>query len=146
MANEGQMTVDMMAPVEMIPIKLCTQVTNVTRPLLWVTKITEEGKLRVMCDQNKAVVVDLQGKVLATFRRKNGLHVCLMKVKNPMYKDKQLFSVCSVHHSCCLSFFSLIDFSSCCSECIGSVVASRNEGKGLKMDLEAALSDNISVE
>jgi hypothetical protein len=66
-------------------------VTKVTRPLLSVTKITEDGKLRVMCDQVKAVVVDLSGKVLATFNKKNGLYVCMMKVRNPRFKSKQPF-------------------------------------------------------
>ena len=85
---KGQMTVDMVSPVEGTAIQLCTQVTKVTRPLLSVTKITEEGKLRVMCDQTKAVVVDLKGTVLATFPKKNGLYVCMMKVRNPRYKRK----------------------------------------------------------
>ena len=85
------MTVEMLAPKELIPIKLCPQVTKVTRPLLSVTKITEEGKLRVMCDQHKAVVVDLQGRTMATFPKKGGLYVCLMRLKNPRYKDKQPF-------------------------------------------------------
>ena len=89
--NEGQMTVEMTSPMEGIPIKLCTQVTKVTRPLLSVTKITEEGKLRVMCDQVKAVVVDLKNNVLATFPKKNCLYVCTMKVRNPKYKNKDPF-------------------------------------------------------
>jgi hypothetical protein len=81
----------MVSPLEGTPIQLCTQVTKVTRPLLSVTKITEDGKLRVMCDQVKAVVVDLSGKVLATFNKKNGLYVCMMKVRNPRFKSKQPF-------------------------------------------------------
>ena len=76
------MTVEMIAPLEGAQIKVCTQVTKVTRPLLSVTKITEEGKLRVVCDQTKAVVIDLKNKVLATFPKKNGLYVCTMKVRN----------------------------------------------------------------
>jgi hypothetical protein len=63
-------------------------VTNVTRPLLSVSKITEEGKLKVICNQIKAVIIDLSGKVLATFPKKNGLYVCMMRVKNPRYKKK----------------------------------------------------------
>ena len=84
--NEGQITVEMISPIEGTAIRLCTQVTKVTRPLLSVSKITEEGKLRVVCDQIKAAVIDLQGKVLATFPKKNGLYVCTMKVRNPRYK------------------------------------------------------------
>ena len=91
MKNEGQITVEMISPIEGTAIKLCTQVTKVTRPLMSVSKITEEGKLRVMCDQVKAVVVDLQGKVLATFPKHNGLYVCTMKVKNPRYRRRVTF-------------------------------------------------------
>ena len=81
----------MVSPMEGTPIKLCTQVTKVTRPLLSVSKITEEGKLKVVCDQTKAIVIDLQGKVLATFPKKNGLYVCSMKVRNPRFKSTQPF-------------------------------------------------------
>jgi hypothetical protein len=88
LANEGQMTIEMVSPVEGTQIKLCTQVTKVTRPLLSVSKITEEGKLKVICDQIQAVIIDLSGKVLATFPKKNGLYVCMMRVKNPRYKKK----------------------------------------------------------
>ena len=73
--NEGQMDIEMVSPLEGTAIKLCTQATKVTRPLLPVTKITEAGKLRVVCDQTKAVVIDLKNKVLATFPKKNGVRV-----------------------------------------------------------------------
>jgi len=89
--NEGQINVDMVSPIEGTPIILCTQVTKVTRPLLSVSKLTEEGKLRVLCDKDRAVVIDLKGKVLATFPKKNGLYVCLMKVRNPRFRSMQPF-------------------------------------------------------
>ena len=82
------MTIDMVSPLEGTAIKLCTQVTKVTRPLLSVTKITEEGKLRVLCDQIKAIVIDVQGKTLATLPKENGLYVCTMKVRNPRYRRR----------------------------------------------------------
>ena len=91
MRHEGQMTVDMISPIEGAAIKLCTQVTKVTRPLLSVTKITEGGKLRVVCDQEQAVIIDKQNKVLATVPEKNGLYVCVVKVKNPKYKNREPF-------------------------------------------------------
>ena len=53
-----------------------------------VSKITEDGKLNVLCGQVKAVIVDLSGEVLATFPKKHGLYVCMMKVKNPRYEKK----------------------------------------------------------
>ena len=90
--NEGQMTVNMISPLEGTHIKLCPQVTKVTRPLLSVTKMTEEGKLDVLCTKDKAVVRDLNGKVLATFPKKQGLYVCKMKVKNPKYQSPEPFA------------------------------------------------------
>jgi hypothetical protein len=89
--NEGQITVDMISPIEGTAIKLCTQVTDVTRALLSVTEITEHGKLTVVCDQVKAVTVDIGGKVLATFHKKHGLYVCMMKAKNPRFKNREPF-------------------------------------------------------
>ena len=82
------MTIDMISSIGGASIKLCTQVTKVTRPLLSVTKITEEGKLRVLCDQIKAIVIDVPGKTLATFPKKNVLYVCTMKVRNPRYRRR----------------------------------------------------------
>ena len=81
----------MVAPIEGTEIQICPQVTKVTRPLLSVSKITEGGKLRVICDQEKAVIVDREGKTLVTFPKKNGLYVCAMKVKNPRFRDKEPF-------------------------------------------------------
>jgi hypothetical protein len=89
--NEGQINVDMVSPIEGTPIRLCTQVTKVTRPLLSVSKLTEEGKLKVLCDKDKAVVIDLKGKVIANFPQNNGLYVCLMKVRNPGSRSMQFF-------------------------------------------------------
>ena len=56
------------------------------------TKITEEGKLKVVCDQTKAVVIDGSNKVLATFPKKNGLYVCMVKVRNPRFRLKEPFT------------------------------------------------------
>ena len=91
LANEGQMTINMVSPLEGTPTRMCTQVTKVTRPLLSVTKITEEGKLRVVCGQVKAVIIDLQNRTLATFHKEHGLYVCMMEVRNPRYKNEQPF-------------------------------------------------------
>ncbi len=85
------MTAEMISPIEGAAIRPCTHTTKVTRPLLSVTKITEEGKLRVVCDQIKAVIIDLQGKVLATFTKKNGLYVCMMKVNNHRFRSREPF-------------------------------------------------------
>ena len=55
--NEGQMTINMVSPVEGCEIQLCTQVTKVTRPLISVPKMTESGKLSVLCLQTEALVL-----------------------------------------------------------------------------------------
>ena len=86
--NEGQMEVNMLSPDEGTAIELCTQVTKVTRPLLSVSKMTEDGRLEVLCRKDRALVMDTQGRTLATFNKKNGLYVCMMKVRNPRYKKK----------------------------------------------------------
>ena len=91
MLNEGQVAVNIVSPFEETSISLCTQVTQVTRPLLSVTKMTEDGKLQVLCRRDKAVVRDLKGKVLATFNKKNGLYVCMMKVRNPRFRHSRPF-------------------------------------------------------
>ena len=85
------MTINMVSPLEGTPIRLCTRVTKVTRPLLAVTKMSEDGKLEALREKDKAVVTDLSGKVLATFHKKHGLYVCMMKVWNPRFKSEQLF-------------------------------------------------------
>ena len=85
------MTINMVSPLEGTPIQLCTQVTKVTRPLLSVTKMTEEGKLEVLCGNDKAVVRNLKGKTLATFNKKQGLYVCVMKVRIPRLRHTQPF-------------------------------------------------------
>ena len=89
--NEGQMEVNMLSPDEGTPIELCTQVTKVTRPLLSVSKMTEDGRLEVVCRKDRALVMDNQGRTLATFNKKNGLYVCMMKVRNPRFRPKEPF-------------------------------------------------------
>ena len=86
------MTINMVSPPEGAPTRLCTQVTKVTRPLLSVTKMTEDGKLEVLCTKDKAVAKDLGGKILATFHKKQGLYVCMMTVKNPRYESPEPFA------------------------------------------------------
>ena len=92
LVNEGQMTIDMVSPLEGTEIGLCTQVTKVTRPLLSVSKMTEDGKLDVLCTKDRAVVRDQKGKVVATFPKKHGLYVCMMKVRNPRFQNSEPFT------------------------------------------------------
>ena len=83
MKNEGHMAVEMVSSLEGTQTKLCAQVSKVTRPLLSVTQITEEGQLEVLCRRYKAVVVDIGGKVIAAFDKRNGLYVYMDEIRSP---------------------------------------------------------------
>ena len=65
---------------------MTVQIAKITRPLLSVTKLTESGELKVLCGRDEAVILDKEGKTIATFPRKNGLYVCVMKYRNPKFK------------------------------------------------------------
>ena len=64
----------------------CFQVAKVTRPLLSVSRMTESGKIHVLCKRDEALVRDENDKVLARFERNNGLYACMMKVRNPRFQ------------------------------------------------------------
>ena len=85
--NEGQTFVNMLAPDTMVELVSCFQIAKVTRPLLSVTKITEKGEVDVICKKDKALLVLAETQeVLATFHKKGGLHVAMMKVRNPRWQ------------------------------------------------------------
>ena len=85
-ANEGQATVEMLAPGADGELICAIQIAKVTRPLLSVTKMTESGKINVLCKKDEALVLDENGKVLARFARKGGLYTAIMRVKNPRFQ------------------------------------------------------------
>ena len=76
----------MFAPGSGCELKCNVQVAAVTRPLLSVTKMTESGKLSVVCRKDNAVILDEHQKVVATFHRSGGLYVAKMKVRNPRFQ------------------------------------------------------------
>ena len=84
--NEGQASIALFGPggVEMA---MTMQIAKITRPLLSVTKMTETGELSVLCKKDVALVLDSHGKTVATFNRKGGLYVSLMKYRNPKFKS-----------------------------------------------------------
>ena len=83
--NEGQILLSMIAPGTNKELRCNVQVAAVTRPLLSVTKMTENGKLSVLCKKDVALILDENQNTLATFHRQGGLYVAMMKVKNPRF-------------------------------------------------------------
>jgi hypothetical protein len=67
------------------PVSIAMQVAKVTRPLISVPKLTEGDKLRVVCKETEALVQTPQGQLVARFKKKGGLYVCLMRIKNPKW-------------------------------------------------------------
>ena len=85
--NEGQASLQLTAPGG-IDLAMTMQIAKITRPLLSVTKMTESGEISVLCKKDVALVLDSRGQTVATFNRKGGLYVCLMKYRNPRYKPE----------------------------------------------------------
>ena len=84
--NEGEINVVMQSPGCEGELLSCFQVAKVTRPLLSVSRMTESGKIHVLCKRDEALVLDGNQKVLATFQRNTGLYTCMMKVRNPRFQ------------------------------------------------------------
>ena len=86
MANEGQMVLEMLAPLEdgqHGEVDVCWQVAEVRRPLLSVSKICDKAQHTVTFDAKRAVVRDAKGRIVCIFMRKGNLYIGRMKVKNP---------------------------------------------------------------
>ena len=62
------------------------QITKITRPLLSVTQMAKNGDITVVCKKDEAVILSADHQVLALFKRKGGLYVADMKVRNPKFK------------------------------------------------------------
>jgi hypothetical protein len=85
--NEGQALLVMMPPDEdtVNNVAINMQIAKVTRPLISVPKLTEGDKLKVTCMEKVALVQTPDGKLVARFKKRGGLYVCLMRVKNPRW-------------------------------------------------------------
>ena len=85
--NEGQALLTMIPHDEDTPnaVNINMQVAAVTRPLISVPKLTEGDKLKVTCMEKEAHVLTAQNKLVARFKKKQGLYVCTMKIKNPRW-------------------------------------------------------------
>ena len=89
MDNEGQIVLEMLAPVEeegeFNEVDVTWQVTDVCRPLLSVSKVCDKGQHTVTFDDKKAVVRDRKGRIVCIFQRKGDLYIGRMKIKNPAH-------------------------------------------------------------
>ena len=67
-----------------VPLRSCFQIARVTRPLMSVGKICDNG-MRVVFDDDKAVVSEkASGMELCVFERKpGGLYICKFRLKSP---------------------------------------------------------------
>ena len=83
--NKGQVTLGLKEPQGSKTIKSTFQVAQVTRPLWSVGKICDEG-FKIIFDEQKAEVMDKQGKVVCKFDRQGGLYLSKLRLKNPNFK------------------------------------------------------------
>ena len=84
--NEGQVMITMLAPGMTTELVCNVQIAKVTRPLLSATKMTESGKVTVVCDKDKALVLDENKKTVATFKKTGGLYTAVMRIRNPRFQ------------------------------------------------------------
>jgi len=85
--NEGQAILMLVPPDEdtKAPVTINMQIAKVTRPLISVPKLTEGDRLKVICKEKEALVQTPNGQLVARFKKKGGLYVCLMRIKNPKW-------------------------------------------------------------
>ena len=81
--NEGQKTLKLMDVGKNSEISSIFQIAEVTRPLMSVGKICDEG-LTVEFDKGSAKVLDKSKREVCRFERQNGgLYVAKMRLKSP---------------------------------------------------------------
>ena len=65
-----------------VPIQSTFQVAGITRPLMSVGRVCDQG-LRCHFDEKEALVLDKQDAVVCRFERRGGLYVAKLKLKSP---------------------------------------------------------------
>ena len=66
-----------------VPLKSCFQIAKVTRPLMSVGRICDNG-MEVNFTHDKTIVRNAQGAQVCVFERKpGGLYTCKFKLKSP---------------------------------------------------------------
>ena len=86
--NEGQIHLNMTADVGGIEQSLNStfQVAKISRPLMSVSRICDQG-LKCMFTDQTAQVLDKENNVICEFHRSGGFYVAAMKRKKPSEKD-----------------------------------------------------------
>ena len=84
----GEVHIAMVAPggIE-CELEATVQITKITRPLLSVTQMSQNGDITVVCKRDEAVILSADHQVLELFKLKGGLYVADMKARNPMFKS-----------------------------------------------------------
>ena len=82
--NQGQVLVKMAQTQgnDTINMSSIFQVAQITRPLMSVSKICDQGMVCIF-EHDHARVVDGGGKTVARFERDGGLYTCTMKLRKP---------------------------------------------------------------
>jgi hypothetical protein len=82
--NEGQLLLNMESSTTTGVMKLqsCFQVAEVTRPLMSVSRVCDQG-LECRFTETEARVIDKSGKTLVSFQRQGGLYISKMRLKPP---------------------------------------------------------------
>ena len=93
MKNQGQMRLALRADngKRGKDIRVTVQAAKVTRPLLSVSKICDNG-MKVTFDDKLAIIYDREGREVCRFVRSKGLYIAKMKIRNPAFKRKQPFT------------------------------------------------------
>ena len=83
--NKGEMHLNMEAFVGSMayPIKSVFQIADITRPLMSVSKICDQG-LQCIFMADKAVVKNAKNETVCEFQRRGGLYVATMRLKRPI--------------------------------------------------------------
>ena len=88
MDNEGQILLEMLAPLEgedFNEVDVTWQVTDVCRPLFSVSKVCDRAEHTVTFDDKRAVVRDSRGRIVCISLRRGDLYIGRMKVTNPAH-------------------------------------------------------------
>ena len=78
--NDGQVFLNMECGG--LPLQTVFQVAGVTRPLMSVGRVCDQGLLCIF-DSEKALVIGKEGEEVCCFERQGGLYVARLKLKSP---------------------------------------------------------------
>ena len=79
-SNDGQCVLNL--EQDGLPIQSTFQIAGITRPLMSVGRVCDQG-LRCNFDDKQALVVDSNNRTVCRFERRGGLYVAKLKLKSP---------------------------------------------------------------